>query len=50
MDYNVCHAGVIIENRIENCLTGGHIKGGASDINHGAQFFYKCFAGQLGSI
>lgn len=39
MDYNVCHAGVIRENRIENCLTGGHIKGGASDIIMERNFF-----------
>ncbi|MEP7196110.1 MAG: hypothetical protein ABI851_06285, partial [Saprospiraceae bacterium] len=32
MDYNVCHFGRIFENHLENCLTGGHIKGGASDI------------------
>ena len=32
MDYNVCHAGLIQDNRFENCLTGGHIKGGASNI------------------
>lgn len=31
-DYNTCHYGVISDNRIENCLTGGHIKGGASFI------------------
>jgi hypothetical protein len=31
-DFNVCHAGKISGNRIENCLTGGHIKGGASFI------------------
>lgn len=31
-DFNVCHNGLIRGNRIENCLTGGHIKGGASDI------------------
>lgn len=31
-DFNVCHNGIIRGNRIENCLTGGHIKGGASDI------------------
>ena len=39
MDYNVCHAGSIIENRIENCLTGGHIKGGASNITMERNFF-----------
>jgi len=32
MDYNVCHSGHIYGNLIENCLSGGHIKGGASDI------------------
>lgn len=32
MDYNVCRNGLIIGNRFENCLTGGHIKGGASNI------------------
>lgn len=32
MDYNVCHNGIITDNRFENCLTGGHIKGGASNI------------------
>jgi parallel beta-helix repeat protein len=32
MDYNVCHEGLIRNNRFENCLSGGHIKGGASNI------------------
>ena len=32
MDYNVCHVGLIQDNLFENCLSGGHIKGGASDI------------------
>ncbi len=32
MDYNSCHDGLILSNRIENCLSAGHIKGGASDI------------------
>ncbi|MBK9249983.1 MAG: right-handed parallel beta-helix repeat-containing protein [Ignavibacteria bacterium] len=32
MDYNVCRVGIIRGNRFENCLSGGHIKGGASDI------------------
>jgi len=32
MDYNVCRSGIIRGNRFENCLSGGHIKGGASDI------------------
>lgn len=32
MDYNVCHNGIIKGNHFENCLTGGHIKGGASNI------------------
>ncbi len=32
MDYNVCRNGIIRLNRFENCLTGGHIKGGASNI------------------
>ncbi|MBL0176283.1 MAG: T9SS type A sorting domain-containing protein [Ignavibacteria bacterium] len=31
-DLNTCHQGVIAECRFENCLTGGHIKGGASFI------------------
>ncbi|CAN5380555.1 hypothetical protein BH10BAC6_BH10BAC6_01330 [soil metagenome] len=31
-DFNTCHFGVISGNRIENCQTGGHIKGGASLI------------------
>jgi hypothetical protein len=31
-DLNTCHQGVITECRFENCLTGGHIKGGASFI------------------
>lgn len=32
MDFNVCHRGIIRGNILQNCLTGGHIKGGASDI------------------
>ena len=32
MDYNVCRHGIISGNIIQNCLTGGHIKGGAWDI------------------
>lgn len=32
MDYNVCHNGLIRGNLFENCLSGGHIKGGASNI------------------
>lgn len=32
MDYNTCRNGVISGNRLENCLTGGHIKGGSSNI------------------
>jgi len=32
MSYNTCHEGWIHNNRFENCLSGGHIKGGASDI------------------
>lgn len=32
MSYNTCHAGLIESNRFENCLSGGHIKGGSSDI------------------
>lgn len=32
MSYNTCHAGLILGNRFENCLSGGHIKGGSSDI------------------
>jgi hypothetical protein len=32
MDYNTCHDGLIRGNRLENCLSGGHIKGGASNI------------------
>ncbi len=32
MDYNACHAGLISENLIEDFVTGGHIKGGATDI------------------
>lgn len=32
MDYNSCHDGLIRGNRLENCLSGGHIKGGASGI------------------
>lgn len=31
-DFNTCHYGLISANRIENCQTGGHIKGGASLI------------------
>lgn len=32
MSYNTCHDGWIHQNRFENCLSGGHIKGGASNI------------------
>jgi hypothetical protein len=32
IDFNVCHNGVIKCNSITNCQTGGHIKGGASNI------------------
>jgi len=32
MDYNTCRNGIIRGNRIENCLTGGHIKGGGRNI------------------
>ncbi len=32
MDYNTCRNGIIKGNRLENCLTGGHIKGGSSNI------------------
>lgn len=32
MSYNTCHFGSIINNRFENCLSGGHIKGGSSSI------------------
>lgn len=32
MSYNTCHEGLIHNNRFENCLSGGHIKGGASNI------------------
>ncbi|MBM2813651.1 MAG: hypothetical protein HW421_413 [Ignavibacteria bacterium] len=39
MDYNVCHNGLIKGNRLENCLTGGHIKGGASNITMEANLF-----------
>lgn len=31
-DFNSCRSGIIRENRIENCITGGHIKGGGRDI------------------
>lgn len=32
MSYNTCHEGLVSGNRFENCLSGGHIKGGASNI------------------
>ncbi|MBK9630692.1 MAG: T9SS type A sorting domain-containing protein [Saprospiraceae bacterium] len=32
MDFNTCRNGIIRGNRIENCLTGGHIKGGGRNI------------------
>jgi len=32
MSFNTCHQGLIRGNRFENCLSGGHIKGGSSDI------------------
>jgi hypothetical protein len=31
-DFNACHAGLISENLIEDFVTGGHIKGGATNI------------------
>ncbi len=30
--FNTCHNGLVRSNRFENCLSGGHIKGGASNI------------------
>lgn len=39
MDYNVCHEGLIRGNRFENCLSGGHIKGGASNITMSQNLF-----------
>ena len=32
MSYNTCHEGLIHNNRFENCLSGGHIKGGSANI------------------
>jgi hypothetical protein len=32
MDFNVCRNGLISDNLLENCLTGGHIKGGGQNI------------------
>lgn len=48
MDYNSCHAGLISGNRIENCLTGGHIKGGAANITMERNFFLN--ASQTGWV
>lgn len=39
MDYNVCSNGIVKGNRFENCLSGGHIKGGASNITMEANIF-----------
>ncbi|MFC2130486.1 T9SS type A sorting domain-containing protein [Bacteroidota bacterium] len=43
-DFNVCHNGLIRGNRIENCLTGGHIKGGASNITMDRNIFINASA------
>ncbi|MCX6352371.1 MAG: T9SS type A sorting domain-containing protein [Bacteroidetes bacterium] len=45
-DFNVCHHGLIKGNRIENCLTAGHIKGGASDITMERNIFINASSGQ----
>jgi len=39
MDFNTCHEGLIRGNRFENCLSGGHIKGGASNITMDRNLF-----------
>ncbi|MEI6091966.1 MAG: T9SS type A sorting domain-containing protein [bacterium] len=39
MDFNVCHNGIIRGNRIQNCLSGGHIKGGSSNITMERNYF-----------
>lgn len=44
-DFNVCHNGIIRGNRIENCLTGGHIKGGASNITMERNIFINASSG-----
>ncbi len=43
-DFNVCRNGIINRNRIENCLTGGHIKGGASNITIQGNLFLNASA------
>lgn len=32
MSFNTCHQGLIRGNHFENCLSGGHIKGGSANI------------------
>jgi len=44
MDYNVCRNGLIADNRFENCLTAGHIKGGASNITMTRNLFINASA------
>ncbi|MFA6569937.1 MAG: T9SS type A sorting domain-containing protein [Bacteroidota bacterium] len=45
LDLNVCHRGFIRANLFENCLTAGHIKGGASDITMERNLFINASSG-----
>jgi hypothetical protein len=44
-DFNVCHDGLISGNVIENCITGGHIKGGAENITMERNLFINASSG-----
>lgn len=41
MDFNVCHRGLISNNQILDCLSGGHIKGGSSGITMERNLFFN---------
>ena len=43
-DFNACHDGSITGNHIEQCATGGHIKGGASQIRMERNLFLNAAA------
>ncbi len=45
MSFNTCHDGRIRGNRLENCLSGGHIKGGASNITMDRNLFINASSG-----
>lgn len=44
IDFNVCHVGLIKGNYITNCLSGGHIKGGSSEITMERNIFLNTAA------